>query len=80
LYLGEWDEALDGLADEMVAARRHANVHRTMWVHVTLDWVHFHAQDFKGVIASSVRRRSAMSRACDSLPVLVPPGGAVAEQ
>ena len=31
-------------------------------------------------VASSARRRSAMSRACDSLLALVPPGGAVAKQ
>ncbi|MHC2518962.1 AAA family ATPase [Bradyrhizobium diazoefficiens] len=50
LFLGEWGEALDGLAEELAVARRNENPHRTMWAHCTLAWVHLHTLDFEGVL------------------------------
>ncbi|WFU91351.1 AAA family ATPase (plasmid) [Rhizobium sp. CC1099] len=50
LFLGQWEDAIDGLLDEMQLARKNENTHRTMWAYCTLAWVHLHTLDYEGVL------------------------------
>jgi len=52
LFLGEWGEALHAIDDGITMMEKNGDAHRAQTLRLYRAWVHFHAMDFAGVVAT----------------------------